>query len=224
MDKGTLDVVFYRDEHQLVFYEKIIRRLYVDLLTNNDPIRWLDVGAGFGEIIEVLRKILPNNSIVHGIEPMRAKAKVARERGVSILPNTLSEVAEKYQVISLINVFSHLPNPRSFLDEVVDRLSPGGEILIETGNGGDLKSARHYLGPLYLPDHLQFAGECHLKRFLSDVGLQIISKRRMRTDTARLAIHCIMQKFRGQKTRIRVPYTSSFRTVFYRARACPHDR
>ncbi len=39
-------------------------------------------------------------------------------------------------VISLINVFSHIPDFEDFLRQVVEHSSPGGVVFLEIGNGG----------------------------------------------------------------------------------------
>ena len=222
-EAGVLHVVYSRNERKLEHYRKVLSLRFADMLARKEPIRWLDVGAGFGEVVEVLQALLPIGSVIEGIEPMHAKAANARRRGLSITSRLLSEISDRYHVISLINVFSHLAHPRTFLEQVEDRLLPRGDVLIETGNGGDLDDAREFPGPLFLPDHLQFAGESHLERFLKEAGLSVVSKYRQRTDTPRLAIHWAAQRVRGQPAKLRLPYTSRFRTIFYRARTERHS-
>ena len=215
---GILQVVHSRDAGKPAYYRKVLIRLFADLLARDEQVRWLDVGAGFGEVVEALQALLPRGSVVDGIEPMHAKVTNARQRGLPITSRLLSEVSDQYHIISLINVFSHLVDPRAFLGEVNDHLLPRGEVLIETGNGGDLNDAWEFPGPLYLPDHLQFAGERHLEQFLTDAGFTVLAKHRRRTDTLRLAIHWAAQRARGYPAKLRLPYTSRFRTIFYRAR------
>jgi SAM-dependent methyltransferase len=215
---GVLDVVHGREARKVEHYGKVFDRLFADRMASPAPVRWLDVGAGFGEVVEALQRRLPRGSVLEGIEPMHAKVAEARRRGLPITAKLLAELPHRYHVISLINVFSHLPDPRGFLRDLGQHLLPGGDLLIETGNGGDLPDARSFPGPLYLPDHLQFAGEVHLERFLNDSGFAVLAKHRQRTDTLRLALHWAAQKARGHPARIRLPYTSPFRTIFYRAR------
>jgi 2-polyprenyl-3-methyl-5-hydroxy-6-metoxy-1,4-benzoquinol methylase len=215
---GVLDVVHARDARKVERYRRVLERLFADQLARQGQVRWLDVGAGFGEVVEAVQKRLPQGSVVEGIEPMRAKVAEARRRGLPITSRSLSDLPQRYHVISLINVFSHLPDPRGFLRDLHDHLLPGGDVLLETGNGGDLPNARSFPGPLCLPDHLQFAGEAHLEKFLSDSGFTVVAKHRERTDTLRLAVHWAAQKARGLPGKVRLPYTSPFRTVLYRAR------
>jgi len=217
-EAGVLNVVYERDKRKLAHYRCVLVLLFSDLIERGDPVRWLDVGAGFGEVMEALQRLLPRGSVIDGIEPMRAKAEHARRRGLPVTARLLTEVADQYHVISFINVFSHLPDPRGFLRDVNNCLTAGGEVLVETGNGGDLNDARQFPGPLHLPDHLQFAGERHLERFLRETGFRVVAKHRARTDTLRLALHWAAQRARGRPARVRLPYTSPFRTVVYRAR------
>src|SRR5215218_8889457 len=180
---GTLDVVFRRNPRKLRRYGRVLRAMFRDEIAAGAPVSWLDVGAGFGELVEVLQGLLPGGSRVEGIEPMRQKAAHARQRGLPVTAATLSEARGPYDVVSLINVFSHIPDFDAFLGEILGVLRPGGTVFIETGNGGDLADSGAYPDVLYLPDHLVFAGIGHMRAFLERNGLQVAAVRQRRIDT-----------------------------------------
>lgn len=136
---GGLKVVGRRVPGKVARYKKIISQLFADVLDRGSPISWLDVGAGFGEIVEAVSALASFGSHVEGLEPMKPKADVARARGLSIREAYLNAIPpNQFDIVSVINVLSHLPDFRGFLEDVKKILSPNGEILIETGNAGDL--------------------------------------------------------------------------------------
>jgi 2-polyprenyl-3-methyl-5-hydroxy-6-metoxy-1,4-benzoquinol methylase len=215
---GTLEVVFRRSPRKLRRYRRMLRRMFAAELAGPAPVSWLDVGAGFGELVEVLMDVLPAGSRVEGIEPMQQKAAHARARGLPVSPATLPEVRERFDVVSLINVFSHLPDFDAFLGELRGVLNPGGTLLIETGNGGDLLHASAYPDVLYLPDHLVFAGVEHLRAFLERNGFRISAVQEERVDTVGWVARNVAKRLLGRHTRVGLPYRSRFRTLFIRAR------
>jgi len=81
---------------------------------------------------------------------------------------------DKYDVISLLNVYSHLPDPPELLKSLKKNLNPNGEVLIETGDTADFSEKDHYR-PFYLPDHVSFASEKIVTGILQRLGFEIIS-------------------------------------------------
>jgi 2-polyprenyl-3-methyl-5-hydroxy-6-metoxy-1,4-benzoquinol methylase len=136
-------------------------------------IRWLDVGCGFGELLLALRHVLPSDAVIEGIEPSERKCAVAQKFGLNVRPGTLSDVEPgRYNVISMINVVSHLPDPRSSFESLARLLGVGGRLILLTGNGADVPRSE-YPGSLYLPDHLLFLGKSTLTRLLESTGFRV---------------------------------------------------
>lgn len=215
---ADLDVVGRRVRGKVARYRRRLSGLFSDRWAGSTPISWLDVGAGYGEVVEAIATLAPRGSRVEGIEPMQPKVKAARRRGLAVTEGYLSGVAGTYDVISAINVFSHLPDFRDFLAEVSRALAPGGEIVIETGNASDLRSRDDFPEILVLPDHLMFAGESQMRRFLQDCGFEIVSVERHRIDTIWPFVKSVAKRVLGRPTKIALPYSSPARTILYRAR------
>lgn len=213
----TLRVVYKRSWRKSRRYAAAIRAVFPDIIDSSKPVRWLDVGAGFGELVETLQTLLPKGSQVFGIEPMTPKVIDAQARGLPIYQAELSEISARFDVISLVNVFSHVPNFREFLGRLRPLLRDGGEIFIETGNGGDLPSRQDYPDLLYLPDHLVFAGETHLRDYLMESGFAVISTTTLRVDTAAQFGKNLIKAAMGRRIRLSMPYHSNFRRVLMRA-------
>ena len=72
---------------------------------------------------------------------------------------------DRYTHVSLINVYSHLPDPAQFLRGLHRIMESNAYLLLVTGNGGDVPRSE-FPGSLYLPDHLSFAGEENIRSVL----------------------------------------------------------
>jgi len=203
---------------KVAIYKNILGSLFEDLWLSSKKVSWLDVGAGYGEVIEAVTLLAPAGSKIVGLEPMKPKADHASARGLTIRQCYLNEITEKFDVISLVNVYSHIPDFRSFLKEVTTVLTSTGEVFIETGNTADLKSLLEVPGELDLPDHLVFAGEKHLTGFLNEAGFSVVTIKRRRIDTLTNFAKSIVKKAIGRKVNLALPYTSAYRSLLIRAK------
>ena len=214
----TLNVVGVRIPSKVVQFKTVLRRQFSDLLGESRPLRWLDVGAGFGELVEAISSLAPPGSVCMGIEPMIPKAEDARRRGISVRTAYMHEIQERFDVLSLIDVFSHVPDFHAFLQECKALLSPGGEIFIKTGNAADLESRDMFPGPLTLPDHLVFGSQRHVTRFLEAAGFKIVSVHADRIDGYVYSLKNLVKKLLGRPVCLSLPYTSPSRDLWIRAK------
>jgi 2-polyprenyl-3-methyl-5-hydroxy-6-metoxy-1,4-benzoquinol methylase len=217
-DTGSLNVVYTRSRRQFRRFRSNFQSLLQPEIRDGRPISWIDIGAGFGEAIEALQQTLPAGSDVVGIEPMEPKVADAVRRGLPIRVATLDDISQQYDGATLINVFSHVPSPDSFMREVTRVIKPNGLLLLETGNAGDLNSADEYPDELLLPDHLVFAGIDNMRELLTRNGFVVERILEQRLDTASWAARKAIKKLIGRHATLAVPYRSKFRSVFYRAR------
>jgi 2-polyprenyl-3-methyl-5-hydroxy-6-metoxy-1,4-benzoquinol methylase len=215
-NEGSLTVTFSRSEKKIRHYGKVIKTMFATEIARAEPIRWLDVGAGYGEFVEAVLSAMPPGSDVCGIEPMKPKVDSAKARGLPIVDTPLSQLEGKFDVISLINVFSHIPNFSAFLREVVDHCSPRGILFLETGNGGDVQRSQ-YPDDLYLPDHLVFAGTKHIERFLQKAGFRAVMTREQRIDSASSLAKGVVKNVLKGRPDLAIARFSPFRTVFFKA-------
>lgn len=199
-------------------YKKILASMFGDIWESRTRISWLDVGAGYGEVVEAITALAPSRSQIEGIEPMKPKATRARTRGLKISEKYLCDVTEKFDFVSLVNVYSHIPDFRLFLKEIKNVLAENGEFFLETGNIGDLADSHEVSGELDLPDHLVFAGEHHLIEYLSEAGFSIVAINRLRKDGLKELAKNVIKKLIGRRVRLAIPYTSRYRSILIRAR------
>lgn len=217
-EAGNLNAITRRIPEKVRRYERLLGEEFRDLREAGKPIYWLDVGAGFGEVVEAVSRILPPGSTVKGLEPMKPKADDARSRGLNVEENYLQPDHEKVDIISSFDVFSHIPAYHEFLDVVRGVLKPGGEFFIQTGNLADVDKRSDFPDELGLPDHLVFAGEEHLRGYLDRAGFDVVSVRMEPLDTVLHSLKSVVKKVIGRDTVVALPYTSNYRQIFIRAR------
>jgi SAM-dependent methyltransferase len=92
--------------------------------------RLLDVGAAHGWFVQAARR---RGAEAVGIEPDAVVAEIARGGGVPVrlgrFPDDLPS-GETYDVITFNDVFEHLPDPDEVLDRCLERLRPGGCLVL----------------------------------------------------------------------------------------------
>jgi len=140
-------------------------------------ISWVDVGCGHGEFLAALRAFGEARLTLIGLEPNVHKAAGCVSRGFDVRTCALQDLPGAFSAISLLNVFSHLQDPKAFLRDCAARLEPGGELLLETGDTAHFPP-EHHPRPLYLPDHLLFANEAIIRRVFRDLNLDVVSVHR----------------------------------------------
>jgi SAM-dependent methyltransferase len=152
---------------------------YVEVATAHAPTgRWLDVGCGAGTLLQLAEEA---GFAVEGIELTSDRLAATRRAGFTVRDRPVEEVGypdSTFDVISLINVFSHLTNPTDTFEELRRILTPRGVLVIATGE----MSANVKKSDLYrwnLGDHLYFLGEGTMKILASKLGLTITREERV---------------------------------------------
>jgi 2-polyprenyl-3-methyl-5-hydroxy-6-metoxy-1,4-benzoquinol methylase len=217
LQSGMLNVRARRVGSRITKYRRDLGALFGDRLAAG-PVRWLDVGAGYGELIEAVQQLAQPGSSVRGVEPMAHKAADSQARGLAVRHGFLAPEDGPADVISLIDVFSHLPDFGAMLADMRAVLAPGGELLIETGNLADLERRSEFAGELGLPDHLVFCGADHLARWLDRAGFDVVRIVAHRHDGIADQIKNAVKLALGRPARLALPYRSAYRQLQVRAR------
>jgi hypothetical protein len=216
---GGRSVIGRRAKWKSDRYRQVLGGMFRDVWTAGRPVRWLDVGAGFGEVVEAVSGLAPPGSVVEGIEPMGPKARAAQDAGIPVREGYLHPgQAEPYEFISLIHVFSHLPDFRPMMFAMRDSLTKSGELYLETGNIADLRDASEVPTELDLPDHLVFAGESHMRGYLEEAGFDVVAIERGRSDTWLNLAKGIVKRAMGRQVAFVLPGTSRYRALRIRAK------
>jgi SAM-dependent methyltransferase len=211
---GDLDVTGRFSPLRVLRMSVLMRRLVPHRVRSGKPVRWLDIGCGHGELLVALQRLVPSGSTLVGVEPNDHKARSARARGLHVV-SSLDDVTSTFDVVSMMNVYGHLPDPVSTIADwsrLLDR--PDGELVIETGNGAELSTREGYPGSLDLPDHLSFIGERHLRLVCALVGLEVRAVKRTRPDGLVGTGHALLRSAASRRWVVGRPYRSQFRDMF----------
>jgi 2-polyprenyl-3-methyl-5-hydroxy-6-metoxy-1,4-benzoquinol methylase len=168
----NLHVDVYYNRNVIPWNKRILNSIFG---TNYSGINtWLDVGCGHGEFIESLRDLTAGKIVVSGNEPNATKQASARSRGLNVSFFDLASHDTQYDMVSLLNVYSHLADPKAFIGAIHHVVKPGGQFLIQTGDAANLP-ASDQLKPLCLPDHMSFASEKILRDMLESHNFRVDS-------------------------------------------------
>ena len=220
-EKTSLNTIGLFSRKKITEYRNKVSRLFPNRELARKPIRWLDVGAGFGEFIEAISDLAEPRSVLEGIEPCEPKVRRAKARGIQMENTQISDLNNRYTHISIINVLSHLPNPVTFLKELHDIMEPGGQLVLVTGNGADILR-KDFPGSLYLPDHLSFVGEQSIKDILDQAGFDLcqIDMYKLENNDVYIIgmIKNIARKILGRAAvPLSIPKNNPFRSMWLRA-------
>lgn len=156
-------------------YLNILRDFFGDELREKS-VSWLDIGCGHGEFLVALREFSGGKIVAKGVEPNLAKQESARSRGLDVGYYDLRTEARRYDFVSALNVYGHLPDPPATLSDWRRLLNPEGELLLETGDTAELPANKHPK-PFYLPDHLSFASRRIVADLLRRIGFDVLDSR-----------------------------------------------
>lgn len=102
---------------------------------SQQDVRILDIGAYDGTFLS----LLPNTWEKNAVEPSTSTAEALGRRGIRRIAKFIDDTeldreAGRFDCITLLDVFEHLPNPQAALNRISSLLKPGGTLLVSSGN------------------------------------------------------------------------------------------
>ena len=140
------------------------------------PGSFLDIGCAYGYALDEARA---QGWSVVGVEPSPAAAQRARELDLRVVPDTdaaLAEHPEGFDVVSMCQVLSHVPDPESAVASAVKALKPGGLLFIETWRRDNVLARLagrrwHVISP---PTVVWLETSASIRALLGRVGLDVV--------------------------------------------------
>jgi SAM-dependent methyltransferase len=148
---------------------------YVDLARRHTSGgHWLDIGCGAGLLLDLAQR---SQFTTEGIELSADRRHLAHQlTGAPVHGVPVEDVGfpdDAFDVVSMINVFSHLISPTQTFHELKRILKPGGVIVMATGemtHGVEKRDMLHW----NLGDHLYFLGDGTMAHYADRIGLEIL--------------------------------------------------
>lgn len=138
--------------------------------------RILEIGCATGEFLETAGKA---GYDALGVDASKLYADFAKSKGLNVRNGLLDEVVkpeEAFDVISMFHLLEHIPQPGAFLEQVKERLAPGGIIFAVCPNIDSTTRRPFGLwhGNYQQPDHLLFFSNKTLSDLLERSGFEIV--------------------------------------------------
>lgn len=134
----------------------------------------LDVGCNSGSFLTMLDR----DNCLFGIESSFMAKEAAESKGVVILGSDINVIDlphERFDVITLIDVFEHMIHPYDILEKLIRSLRQNGVLIISTGNTNALSWRLSGLYYYYsrLPEHFIFANRDWFKWIEKNINCRI---------------------------------------------------
>jgi len=142
----------------------------------------LDIGTGLGTMLEVAGEL---GFEAEGVELCAELAESARAKGLKVHNGRAEDLCteKKFEIITMMDIIEHLPNPLSVLISINSLIAPGGELIVYTPNHKSpivrMASLLHTMGikaPLrniFETNHVSFFDYTTLPEILKRAGFSV---------------------------------------------------
>ncbi len=93
----------------------------------------LDFGCGNGGFLLNAKEVARS---VAGIEPENCLKTYFRTEGLEVF-SSIEDAADSFDVITMFHVLEHIPDPRTILKKLCEKLNDGGQLIVEVPNADD---------------------------------------------------------------------------------------
>jgi 2-polyprenyl-3-methyl-5-hydroxy-6-metoxy-1,4-benzoquinol methylase len=114
-------------------YSKVLELLSKE----KKKIKLLDVGCGDGQFFDAIIQSKNSNIDFYGLDPTTRSIEICKSKGYKAFCMDIEEFKSSYKefsfnVVTAYHVLEHIADPKKFLKDLMDLISPMGEIYIST--------------------------------------------------------------------------------------------
>ncbi len=163
-------------------YTDILAALEQEKVTH--PRQLLDVGCGTGEFISFMKE---HEWSVAGIEPAAEACEIASSKDLPAYNLTTDQLVHEhpkllheFNVVTMLNVLEHVPDPVGFLKTIKRLLAPSGKVVIRVPNDFtefQLCVQRHLKKKpwwIAVPDHINYFTLDSLSSVMKSLGFDVV--------------------------------------------------
>jgi SAM-dependent methyltransferase len=169
----------------------------------------LDFGAGNGSFLRYFREVFPGWDI-SGIEPKDDFPEMVADlplKHACNRPYYECDMDDEFDMVIVMSVLEHVPDPLGALRWIHDRLKPGGSFLMRHPNFANLP------GDLFCADHINKMTVPHTRQLVEHAGFEITTE-----DDSSMLFYFIMKKAEGSLR----PLPDCHEETIAIARRCEH--
>jgi 2-polyprenyl-3-methyl-5-hydroxy-6-metoxy-1,4-benzoquinol methylase len=146
---------------------------------NGETLSALDVGGGSGWLLDDLKRAEPRvtHTTVVDIDPGAHAAALAKGHEFYLGPISEFETDRRFDLILMLNLIEHVPDPVGLLRQAKDLLKPGGRIWIKTPNYDSLDARifkNRSWGGFHTPRHFVLFTRDSLIHQCERLGFQVL--------------------------------------------------
>jgi SAM-dependent methyltransferase len=162
-----------------IFRTRVERLAALCEASGNKIERLIDVGAGYGILLDEWRKRFPATQLV-AVEPSAALAAECRAKGFEVVENIVEQVTGYDAFADLVvcfEVLEHVYDPASFVQTLARLVRPGGTVFVSTLciDGFDLQSLWDKSNQISPPHHINFLSVAGFQRLFDRAGMVDVS-------------------------------------------------
>jgi SAM-dependent methyltransferase len=171
-----------------------------------DVERLIDVGAGFGILLDEWRKCFPRTQLL-AVEPSTSLAGECRSKGFEVFEGLVENVVgydNSADLVVCFEVLEHVYDPLSFIRVLKRLVRPGGYVFVSTLciDGFDLQVLWDKSNQIFPPHHINFFSVEGFERLFQRAGLTdiiVTTPGRLDVDIVRNACKHDPKLLRGQR-------------------------
>lgn len=182
-EQGAFGVLHAMNPIRISFIKEMVNQYFVDGLKN---LNILDVGCGGGIVCEPLARL---GAVVTGVDASFQAIDVAKAHAceqnldIEYACEDLKTFNKTYDLVTCLEVAEHVDDLKSFTYDLVQKLNPGGVLILSTLNRTAFSYAVGILGAEYLTRKVpvgthnwrKFIKPSELVALMEDQGLKAVS-------------------------------------------------